>query len=314
MKNSEKTSTSLWAKRDQAPLDKEGPLYEQTARLRNAFDKAKKYNLLEKRDNGSFYADPVRDSTPVPDSTTFEKITVIAETAIRPKDDGVYIALNNQEADETTYYRIGTEGVAVDLDASRPVDNDSDELAQLKLLLKKSTESLESSIRYKEEDRQETRQKIGRWVFGVVGASALAGGAYWGYQTWWVQPHAAADAQRTEYDTQGHTLPGEGMPIEAIPFEAIPVDQFDAIPWYGGIDRDLKNPRTIKLSSQTGCADLTTNIPQGADLRVALPEGSSFLVDHYFAYPKSDGFTVCVAEGMPSDNKNGDLKIAVQVK
>jgi hypothetical protein len=312
VKSSDKIDGSLWEQRDKEPLDKKGPLYGEVVNLRNTLDIAKKYGILHKRkDDGSFYADSVRDQ-----SLTNSAFQITAEAAIRPKDDSVYLALNDESTNSTTYYQIGHQGAPVELGPLRPIDKESDEMKELSHFLNKSAEKLESPIKRKEKQIRKKRKKIGYGALSFVGAGALAAGGYWGFQTWHVQPLAAANAHRVEYNAQGHTLPGGGMSIEAIPFESIPSDQFNAIPSYGGIDHDLQNPRTIKLDSKTGCADLSTSIPEGADLRVALPAGSSFMVDHYYAYPKpkSDGFTVCVAEGMPSDNRNGDLQVAVQIK
>jgi hypothetical protein len=134
---------------------------------------------------------------------------------------------------------------------------------------------------------------------------------------WYYEPQEAAQQYREEYDRAQHVLPGEGAHVDGYPFETISHEQFDAIPSFGGDDKDLDHPRQVTLTSDSHgerCKTIDTVVPETGNLHVAVPQGSQLTELHYQTSIKADrkGFTICVIE--PDETEEQKNPIALQFK
>lgn len=313
MSNS-KVEQSLWAERyGERSLEKKGPFSESVEATRLLLTEAQKRHFLHE-------VDTVSTCSPVKVPETYDRDKdrqITGEVALPKNGDGINVALSVTEENGValkSFYTITSAGEVVDNDALETVE-DTEVTLRLSKVLQETGNNLRYRITEYDKEKLYKRQQRIKWAVGSVSVAAgvglLAIGASYGIRTWIIQPQEAAQAHRQEYDAQNHTLPGEGVTVSEGSFSLISSSDFNAIPNYGGDDKNLENPRKIALSYDDGCDTFETSIPNGANLHVALPKSSPYRVDHFVAYEKGNQLTVCLAEELPSTSKD-DIDIAVQ--
>lgn len=251
---------SIWDQRNRMEM-KKGPLHEPERDLNAALFQAKSLKSLEKVSGNKLSAGPQEICTRV-DGKLVTYITEACLQAGQNKSDelATYFAVshtNELNKEEQRYFALTEAGYAVDADCPDRLLDITDPLTNvLPHLISTSIEKLErqNAAQFERiEDKKHKRNKVMRTIGVTAGSLAMAG---WGVtsctQNFIIEPREAAQQHRIEYDTQDHTLPGEGVQISNQPLTTMPDKEFAAIPKYGGDDDNLDNPRRIKLDSTSG--------------------------------------------------------------
>ena len=278
---------------------------------------SKQYGQLKRRKDGHF-SDVVGFSVPSGENNRDQRM--LAEAHLSKKDDAIRIAISSGVNGEgkpinLKSYQMSPQGVLIDLDMMEEVDSvtGADELR----VIAKGLEAVCHHERYQISERKYRIRRIKRGI--GVGATSLAAtgvavlGIYSGVQAWIVEPAERANEYREEFNQNDYALPGEGINFDYHDFKTIPTDEFEAIPFYGGIDKDLSSPRLFELDYE-GCASISTDVPDNGDLFVALPDTSPYIGYHFETSLEDDGFSVCLTADNPLESDADTVEIAVQVR
>lgn len=308
----------LWETGIEALEPRKGPLFDQHEQTKILLARAKKAKLLKKDQRTNWlYTDEYSQIPFIEDGPQVKTIEAHQE----PHTDALLLAVtvrspegSKKYHDDTTRYQINSDGTLVDRDTNEPVDAHDAAFTHVTNgleLLHKHLEQDIDSVEYSRDERRRTIRSIG---FGALTAGVVSTAIIFGIKIGILDPAEAYDQYRNTYDEGSHALPGEGYTLDSHDFEILPDIEFSAIPDYGGSDRDVLQPRTMKLDAKTGCGSLTTEFAEGSLLSIALPESSTFASFHYTTSLESNGFTICIAEQVPDGGFDGDIEIAVQQK
>lgn len=212
------------------------------------------------------------------------------------------------------YYQLNPNGTVVNLDTDlHPiVTQTTADVPLIKTAIQHITQSVEQTI-YRGHDRNRERLVRAGKVAGALGGVAIVGGlVFAGIKFGILDPRAAEEAQRQEYDKESHQLPGEGVRVDYSTFVTITEAQFNAIPTYGGSDTNLDNPRILEIgASNSSCATIL-GVEKGETVYAALPEGSVYASHGYGMTVRDDRISICLVEELGKNDDN--VKVAVQVK
>jgi hypothetical protein len=329
-------SDSLWAGRfGETNVEKHGPLFDSTTQLRKALHSANNLSLLKQLGDGNLSSEIIKQTA----TLDGEEISLGVEACMRLEDPepATRVALNiqheNGPTDDTTYFIISENGVAVNADSMIDLPEDDPMQNLLLTAMQQSTDNLNRRIANKEysQHRQEVdrqaqaekearkkrkrRQKIYKRLALVASLSVAGTGGWIGYQAWVVGPEKANQEHRAQYDAQHHVLPGEGVEISKESFSTVPNASFKDIPTYGGDDNNLDNPRRVTLDSKTACLDMKVdgNI-QGKKLVAAISQESPYQAKHITASSVNDKVRVCLVESVSLSSNDPSIEVAVQLK
>lgn len=172
----------------------------------------------------------------------------------------------------------------------------------LKRAAEQIVRQMEADKRVADWEREACRKK--RVICGIAAtaAAALVAGVAFAVNRFVFEPAARDAAARAEYDSQGHTLPGEGLDLAGAPIVEIPASEFSEIPPVKGGD-NLTNPRTVDIMNGE-CKDLSVSAEKlvgGHALHVAVSPDSQFIGDRFFWSKKSDGTLQVCVDADPGD-------------
>ena len=252
-------------------------------------------------------------------------ISAKAEARFDPDSDTMWLELYTDENDALSEfgpvrsYNIPSNGVATNFTVDGiAVEENSRESEQIERALNEIDTYVSRQIRYEQDRRYERRRRVRKVLVTTAVSAVVVAGAATGIialvQNFIIEPNEAAQAAREEYDQQDYQLPGEGAPIDTHPFSTLPVNEFEAIPSFGGEDTNLNNPRTVSLAKADGCVTINVAIKEGDQLYVTLPEDSLYVNYHYDTSLTENGFSVCFVEPVPEAGLVNDVEIAVQIK
>lgn len=153
-----------------------------------------------------------------------------------------------------------------------------------------------------------------RWIIGILAVGLVASGigawVYYGA----VLPGQVAAAQRVEYDSTQHQLPGTSNQMVAVRPAAMADQDFNQIPPIGGDDDTLVNPRIIelKLAEANGsriCASVS-QLRADVKYRLAVAKSSTYVQATFYAGLGTNSGTALCTQLMGNTTT---LRVAIQV-
>lgn len=311
-----------------------GELEDEYSSLALTLLQAKKFGLLEKKKGEPFLYTPAVEFQldDVIGGKQSRERSALAQVRFNPDrlaDLGVSLELTTDSLDKSDdldlvrSYSVPPNGVAVELledefgDDVKPHTLESSEIEQalghIEAVLKDDIQSLLAERVKRGQKIEKVARIAGGAAVGLILITGVVGGLI---KTFVIDVNERNEELRQVYDQGDHQLPGEGAPIENLTFTPIPKDEFNAIPTFGGSDKDLDNPRQFNLSSTDSgyCAEVKVPVPKNSELFVSVPASSELLAYHYDTTLTDDGFSVCIIEETPSEGFEGDLKIALQLR
>lgn len=157
------------------------------------------------------------------------------------------------------------------------------------------------------------RTVLRRWIIGLVALVLVGSGAATWVHYGWIVPEQARAAQRAEYDTTRHQLPGENTQLSAIIPATMPDYEFEQIPWSAGERDPLTNPRMVELmGGSKGDSRVCASLPQLADrkLRLAMAQSSPYRSAVFYLGLSSKSGTELCALAIGNENR---AVVAVQI-
>jgi hypothetical protein len=303
----DESGTSLWDKRKLVDSPKMGPYADLRVALLEIFAEAKKLSLLQKVS---------RDTYQFQSRTYVIDCYVTVELRINLRTNELKVAVGtSQEGGETHYYSIADTGHGVDLsDLSSEMD-----WKYLKPSMYAALKDLQQKVDHKRRREQERLHDRRRNLIIVAFILALVTAGFFCIRWWVFEPQEAANRARITYDAGNHQIDRVGYPVDSHALAVVPSGTLQSIPSYGGDDKVLTHPRTLTTnysSSSNWCSTITTDIPSGTALTVAVEEDSLFARDHYVATYADRKLTVCLVDGFVRNDasKTVTAKLVLQVK
>lgn len=303
------SGTSLWEKRNEIALPKQGPYADRRNQLFNALTKAKDFSLLREISANAY---EVRCRNYLLDSYA----TIDLQVDFNTKKLQIAINVDKDQDDGTRYYNLTDSGHSVNLDG---LSTEDDEWRYLEPGVNAALRDLRRKVDDEVELYQERRRVVKvRLVICAIVLGIITLGFF--CVRWWIfEPQEAANRARIAYDAGNHQIDSSGYPVGAHALARIPSGTIHSIPSYGGDDKTLEHPRMISLSynsSSDWCSKIEVDIPSGSALAVAAEEDSLFVRDLYVATYVNRTLTVCLVDGFVKNeaSKNVVSRLALQVK
>lgn len=319
-----KTESGLWHDHRQeflsGAVEKKGKYFEIRRALFEVLPKARQLSLLGKRTSVGTYERQFelyfQDSGYAVCEILVNFATNDLRIAIRP---------NRLMVEKVFRYYITPDGVAID---QTDVDNHdatskTEEWNRLADCLRHVLTTLKREIEtnvYRNDQRRRTRRRKIKKVSLFTGGSVLLIGLICTLvNVWGIQPAEAGKRARVAYDSGNHQLDSAGYPVDMHPLGNLSDGSVQQIPSYGGDDKTLTHPRTVKIrysSSDKWCKKLTVDVPSGNQIVVAVEEGSPFHKDRYTATYTGRDLTVCLIDGFSAKYEAQEIEahLALQVK
>lgn len=303
------SGTSLWEKRNEIALPKQGPYADRRNQLLGTLTKAKDFSLLREISANAY---EVRCRNYLLDSYA----TIDLQVDFKTKKLQVAIKVDKDHSGDTRYYNLTDSGHAVNLDGLSTEDDEW-------LYLEPGVNAALRDLRRKVEDEIESnlaRRRVVkvRLVICAIVLAIITLGFF--CARWFIfEPQEAANRERIAYNAGNHRIAGEGYEVDSHPLATVSGGMLQSMPSYGGDDKTLVHPRTISLSSNTSaewCASIEVDIPAGSMLVVAAADDSLFIRDLYATTYTDRTLTVCLVDGFVNNQASERVtaKLALQVK
>ena len=296
---------TLWEKRLQVSLQKQGPLADGRRELFAVLAKAKRLGVLKEtakdtyeREYSNYYPRWSIGSVKVAIQVNF----VANQVQLAIKDQA-------KPSEPTLYYNLTQDGSVVDLDQMSP---EEENLSNVEACIQWITSSMQHEVGYKISDKRRYWRKVRNVATICVSSLALVTLVFFCVRWWGYEPHEAANRERIAYNAENHQIDGIGHSIGSYELTKLPEGSLKSIPKYGGDDKDLSHPRTISItysSSTKWCGEIKTDIPDANELVIGIEESSPFVRDRYVAAYVDRSLHVCLVNGFSDQDASEDVPV-----
>lgn len=209
-------------------------------------------------------------------------------------------------------FQLMPDGVLTNVDNT---EQDVEDMPDMKALLKKTVEQLESQLSFDHQAHLDRRHTIRNRTAGTVATlgvlSFVAAGVYAGLEHWKFGPERQRAAERHAYDTERHELPGQAIAAPVAKAASMPAIDFSKIPAIHKGDT-LFNPRTVDVTGND-CTSVSAGLPAGYEIVAALPEDDPLRGTNYSVAVKGTHELEICLSGLGSSVDDTTSKLAVQV-